>query len=297
MAPPNKPFGAVSAKAYAGAQGIKHFFAVIQPKNLGGRPPKKRKKNVLIDADTSAMTTAPDSPPDSPLIVDVLVMTKKKTRIDWEKGEHRDLLEKAISDWLKKEGDAINEQGEEILDVHEFTNKLGIPPQTFYKYICTDNRRILGDRSRGKKKWMTTDDVLFAGCVLARADRENDGLSSKEAVDMIQELAPDITRLAAHRQIICYVLPVNSAASVLKKSAQKVQATTSDRTIINVAQQYRWHRAVDEVYDLMRTKNTRLCKLSGKSFGELMPHFFIDLDEMCLMCDCHAASISTRTIC
>ena len=171
------------------------------------------------------MTTAPDSPPDSPLIVDMLVTTKKKTCINWGKGEHRDLLEKAISDWLKKEGDAINEQGEEVLDVHEFANKLGIPPQTFYKYICTDSCRILGNGSRGKKKWMTMDDVLYAGCVLARADRENDGLSSKEAVDMIQELAPDITRLAAHRQIIHYVLPVNSAASVLKKSAQKVQAT------------------------------------------------------------------------
>jgi hypothetical protein len=250
MAPPNKPFGAVSAKAYAGAQGIKQFFAGIQPKNLGGRPPKKRKKNVLIDADTSsAMTTAPDSPPDSPLIVDVLVMTKKKTRINWGKGEHCDWLKKAISDWLKKEGDAINEQGEEIIDVHEFANKLGIPPQTFCKYICMDNRRILGDGKRGKKKWMTTDDVLFAGCVLAHADQENVGLSSKEAVDMIQELAPDITRLAARRQIIHYVLPVNSAASVPKKSAQKVQATTSDRTNINVAQQYRWHHAVDEVYD------------------------------------------------
>jgi hypothetical protein len=101
MVPPNKLFGAESAKAYAGAQGIKQFFAVIQPKtkNLGSRPPKKRKKNVLIDADTSsAMTRAPDSPPDSPLIVDVLVMTKKKTCINWGKGEHRDLLEKAISD-------------------------------------------------------------------------------------------------------------------------------------------------------------------------------------------------------
>ena len=158
--------------------------------------------------------TAPVTPLDSPLIVDVLVTTKKKTCINWGKGEHRDSLEKAISDWFKKEGDAINEQGEEILDVHEFANKLGIPPQTFYKYFCMDNHRILGD--------MTMDDVLFAGCVLARADRENDGLSSKEAVDMIQELTSDITREATRRQIIRYVLPVNSTASVLKKSAQKV---------------------------------------------------------------------------
>ena len=97
------------------------------------------------------MTTAPDSPPDSPLMVDVLVTTKKKTRINWGKGEHRDLLEKAISDWLKKEGDTINEQDEEILDMHEFTNKLGIPPQTFYKYICMKNRRILGNEVVAKR--------------------------------------------------------------------------------------------------------------------------------------------------
>ncbi len=37
----------------------------------------------------------------------------------------------------------------------------------------------------------------------------------------------------------------------------------------------------------MRTKNTGLCKLSGKSFGEIMPNFIVGLDEMCLMSDCH----------
>jgi hypothetical protein len=83
------------------------------------------------------------------------------------------------------------------------------------------------------------------------------------------------------------VLPVNVQASVLKKSAQKVQATTSDRTNINVAQQYCLHHAVEEVYAFMRTKNTGLCKFWGKSFGKIMPHFIIRLDEMCLMSDCH----------
>ena len=59
------------------------------------------------------------------------------------------------------------------------------------------------------------------------------------------------------------------------------------RMNINTAKQYRWHRAVDEVYDFMRTKNTRLCKLSGKSIGEVMPNFIVGLDKMCLMSDCH----------
>ena len=95
---------------------------------------------------------------------------------------------------------------------------------------------------------------------------------------MIQELVPNITREGACRQIIRYVLPVNAQASVLKRSAQKVQATTSDRMNKNVAQQYRWHRAVEEVYAFMRTKNTGLCKLLSKSFGGIMPHFIISLE-------------------
>ena len=44
---------------------------------------------------------------------------------------------------------------------------------------------------------------------------------------------------------------------------------------------------MEEVYDLIRSKNTELCKFSGKSFGEIMPHFIISLDEMCLMSYCH----------
>ena len=44
---------------------------------------------------------------------------------------------------------------------------------------------------------------------------------------------------------------------------------------------------LQEVFDFTRTKNTRLCKLLGKSFVEIMPHFIIGLDEMCLMSDCH----------
>jgi hypothetical protein len=114
MAPPKKPFEAASAKAYAGAKGIKRFFDVIQPKKKAGRPPKKRKKNGVIAANTSANATR-DSPPmvnalTSPLTVNAMVnaltspptvnalTTLKKTRINWGKGEHRDLLAKAIQD-------------------------------------------------------------------------------------------------------------------------------------------------------------------------------------------------------
>jgi hypothetical protein len=111
---------------------------------------------------------------------------------------------------------------EECCKCYEFAKNYGIPPQTLYMYIKPTTPHILGEGSRGKKKWLTNDDVEFVGCVLTRADRENDGLSSKEAVDMIQELQPDLTREDTRKQILRYVLPVSSQLSVLKKCKKKV---------------------------------------------------------------------------
>jgi hypothetical protein len=88
---------------------------------------------------------------------------------------------------------------------------------------------------------MTNTDILFAGCILACADCGNDGLFSKEGVDMIQELLPNISRISARRQIQSNILPLNAAIGVLKNKRCKVQATTSNRTNINIAQQYCWH--------------------------------------------------------
>jgi len=107
----------------------------------------------------NAMVNTLTSPPNVNVMVNVLtspptvnaLTTLKKTRINWGKGEHRDLLAKAIRDWLNKEGDTIDENGEEILEAHLFANKLGIPPQTFYKYICMKNRRILGNEVVAKR--------------------------------------------------------------------------------------------------------------------------------------------------
>ncbi len=120
-----------------------------------------------------------------------------------------------------------------VVNVTNLPRIMESPPQIFYKYVKPNSPQVLGDGRHGRKKWMTNDDVEFVWCVLTCADQENNGLSSKEAVDMIQELQPDLTRVAAPKQIQCYVLPVNSKVSVLKKCKQKVQATTSNSTNIN----------------------------------------------------------------
>ena len=73
----------------------------------------------------------------------------------------------------------------------------------------------------------------------------------------------------------------------MKKGLVKAQATTTERTAINIAQQWHWHTLVDQVYDKMRMENTGICNRSGKTYGELMPHFIVGLDEACLMADAH----------
>ena len=170
-----------------------------------------------------------------------------------------------------------------------FANKVEIPPLTLFKYIRPDasKRAKLGNGDRGKKNLLTNQDVKFIGGVLARANRGNDGMSRKEAKDVIQDLNPNISREGACKLLTRRVMPENAATGLLKKTTQKVQATTSDRTNINLAQQYRWHRLVDHEYDRLRDLNKGRCKKSGKLFGEVMHHFIIGLDEMCLMSDQH----------
>jgi len=214
---------------------------------------------------------------------------KKATRINWGVSPHREVMERAIDHWLNDKEDRYDENGERIDDYAIFANRKNIPPSTFYKYIQPDldRRKVLGNGNRGKKKVLNDDDINLLGCVMARCDRGNDGLSRKESTDLIIEINPNLNRAAASRQLSRRIIPICSGKGIIKNKLQKVQATTSDRTNINTAQQYRWHRIVTEEYSFLRENNMGLCKKSGLSFGEVIGHFIIGLDEMCLMSDQH----------
>ena len=163
---------------------------------------------------------------------------------------------KAISDWLNEtpEGYCFNDNGERIDNICTYAVVVGIPYKTIYRYLTPniDKRQELGDGARGSTKLLTDGDVRFIGEVWARDDRGNDGLSRKEAIDNIQELNHTITREYDTRQLSRRILPGNAKSGILKPHSQKVQATTSDCTNINVSQQYRWHSLVDEIYKQMR---------------------------------------------
>jgi hypothetical protein len=113
-----------------------------------------------------------------------------------------------------------------------YAHRVGIPCKTFYKYTHPDEKKHLvpGDGSHGKTKLLTENEVKFTGEILARQDRANDGLSRKEANDVIMDLNNNLGRSQATKLLSRHVLPESAKAGVLKAMMQKVQATTSDCT-------------------------------------------------------------------
>ena len=295
MAKTKRVFNRRLAPAFAGVGGIAQYFNIIKKR---GRPSKKcNQENSEIednasDIEDNASNIAPLASQDgdegkTESQSKEEEAPQKKKRRNWGVGDDRLLMDKAVNDWFEKGELKYDDNGEEITDYRIYARRECIPVNTFYKYICTNNRRKIGDGRRGKRRILEDEDIKFVGNVCARADRANDGLSRKEATDVIQQLKPNINRFAAARQLSRVVIPKNAAAGLIKCKTQKVQGTTSDRTNINTAQQYRWHKNVDMLYDELQEKNTGLCQSSGKRFCWVMEHFIIGLDEMCLMSDQH----------
>ena len=168
---------------------ITRYFAPVAKPTLpaarpgAGRPRKRGRRSVIVpslppiviaDGGTCPQLLLPKIVADDP------PPPHKKTRINWGKpGPFRDLMKEAIQNWFGLGEDRFDDNGEIINDHAIYAHRVGIPPKTFYKYIHPDEtkRLVLGDGSRGKAKLLTDNDVKFAGEVLARQDRTNDGLS------------------------------------------------------------------------------------------------------------------------
>jgi hypothetical protein len=71
--------------------------------------------------------------------------------------------------------------------------------------------------------------------------------------------------------------------SIVKSKSVFAQKTTTKRSNITVPQQYRWHQTYEHSLDELCRNNTGVCRISGKTFGELI-HCFINAgDETNLM--------------
>ena len=276
---------------------ITDYFKATKALKPLGHPKKRKQKNNHATADVDIPIEMRKSPPEELFTAKPEInsppdaLCTKQKIINWGKpGPNHDKMLRTIDHWLNDGDDRFDTNGERFKDYRTYAHSCGIPPMSLYRYIHPDalKRLQLGDGSRGEEKLLTDEEVLFMGHVMARQDHVNDGLMRKEAKDIIVDVSKqDITFRAAGLQLSRCVRPVNVENKILKLTLQMPQATTSDRTNINIAQQYRWHRLVDAEYDNLRMVDIGLCKKSGKTFGEVMSHFIVGLDEMCIMSDFH----------
>jgi len=99
-----------------------------------------------------------------------------------------------VDNWANKKDSYWGENGKP-LSQQTFCNLHGILLKTFRKYATgkKKNRRVVGCKV-GKPASLVKDEMDFVGNIIVRADRGNEGKNRAEAVDLIQELKPDITR-------------------------------------------------------------------------------------------------------
>ena len=76
--------------------------------------------------------------------------------------------------------------------------------------------------------------------VLIRKDRANEGVGIAGAVDILEEMHPELKRGQIERSFRRTVRPAHPRLT----NPVAVQATTTKRTAITVAQQWRWYKVL-----------------------------------------------------
>jgi hypothetical protein len=86
-------------------------------------------------------------------------------------------------------------QQRESLKLVKYSNVVGIPYNTLKKYVSADEpkRRVIG-KGVGRQPIVLKKDQYFVADVLVRKDHGNNGATPSEALDMINDLHPKLSR-------------------------------------------------------------------------------------------------------
>jgi hypothetical protein len=224
----------VAAAKDAGLSLMSRFFS---PKVAPGRPPKKAskagrprtEKDLAPPAAAAAAATVPaEAEPKEKKV--------RTTRQNWAKGDGLKRMSDALSTWEEE----LAKSEDSRMSARGLAEKTGIPYATLQQHITkNDEKRIkLGD-GVGRKPLLSTTSQEVIVDVLIRKDRANEGVGIAGAVDILEEMHPELKRGQIERSFRRTVRPANSFRLTQPVA---VQATTTKRTAITVTQQWRWHK-------------------------------------------------------
>lgn len=166
----------------------------------------------------------------------------------------------------------------------KFARDRGLGTQSFTRRVRDDpKKRLAVDAKAGRKSLLSSNAAEFLVQHTILADRANNGFAPADVVENLLEMQPQI----APEQARNYVKRTfkKMAKGRLKPRPVKAQKTTSKRSQITAAQQYRWLTNYQKALTFLREKNTGLCNETGKTFGEVIDHFIVGGDETNLQAD------------
>jgi len=121
-----------------------------------------------------------------------------------------------------------------------FAEYNSIPFSTFQEHVCSDaEKRIKLGSKVGKKSLIKASTANVVVDTLIRKDRANQGEGVRGAVDMIEELEPQLNRSQITLAFRRTVRPKFKGRLTNPVAAQH---STTKRSAITVPQQFRWHR-------------------------------------------------------
>ena len=208
------------------------------PMKKRDRPPKEETRGrKRADGEAFVLSTQEyDSlPVDYPEPVETRLVT---TRVNWSQGDDAERLQAAVEDWDHKTGEWLSLTPS--MSLHMYARCVGISKSVLHKYTHSDpsKRTKLGSHA-GKPTLLSEEVQQFGVDVLVRRDRGNEGLNNRAAAELFHDLAP---ALKLRQVAACLRRSVRPKFRSVLTNIVKAQASTSKRSQITVAQQYRWHQ-------------------------------------------------------
>ena len=164
-------------------------------------------------------------------------MERASQHTDWSAPEKLAELRVIVDDWFEKTGEWLS-----LTPTMSFTlycRCVGISKSTLHGYVhpVLAKRTPLGSH-KGAPGLVKKEVQNFVVDVLRRRDRANEGLTNRDTAEMIHDLVPELNIDQVTGALRKTVRPNNKD---LLTNIVKAQASTTKRSQITVAQQFRWH--------------------------------------------------------
>ncbi|KAG7372912.1 hypothetical protein IV203_033636 [Nitzschia inconspicua] len=125
---------------------------------------------------------------------------------------------------------------------------------------------------------LSENDIAFLSECITKRDESNNGMSRKEVIRMVQEIAQCSSFMTAENHYDYLVRKKKLIGVKRNGRVTTAQPTTTKRSQVTPAQQLRWHTAFEDALNTQKRLN-----LPADEFAQVHDSFVGNLDESCFM--------------